>query len=122
MPCEAPGRPASGLFFIQRQKEEDAMDEALDPRFQPGDIVKHFKRELSGDVLSVEPNKYLYEVLSWARHSETDERYVVYRALYGTRETWVRPFAMFMEEVDRAKYPQVAQKFRFEKYEGPAAR
>ena len=98
------------------------MDEALELRFQPGDIVKHFKRELSGDVLSVEPNKYLYEVLSWARHSETDERYVVYRALYGTKETWVRPFAMFMEEVDRAKYPQVAQTFRFEKYEWPVAR
>ena len=98
------------------------MDEAWELRFQPGDIVKHFKRELSGDVLDVEPNKYLYEVLSWARHSETDERYVVYRALYGTKETWVRPFAMFMEEVDRAKYPQVAQTFRFEKYEGPVAR
>ena len=53
---------------------------------------------------------------------KTDERYVIYRALYGTQETWVRPFAMFMEEVDRAKYPQVAQKFRFEKYEGPVVR
>ena len=78
------------------------MDEALKLRFQPGDIVKHFKRELSGALLPEEPNKYLYEVLGWARHSETDERYVVYRALYGTRETWVRPYAMFMEEVDRA--------------------
>ena len=97
------------------------MEEALGLRFQPGDTVKHFKRELSGDALADEPNKYLYEVVSWARHSETDERYVVYRALYGTRETWVRPFAMFMEEVDRAKYPQVVQKFRFEKYEGPVA-
>ena len=99
------------------------MNEAMAPRFQPGDIVKHFKRELSGeDVLAVEPNKYLYEVVSWARHSETDERYVVYRALYGTKETWVRPYAMFMEEVDRAKYPQVEQRFRFEKHEGAVAR
>ncbi len=88
------------------------------PRFQPGDIVKHFKRELSQDALGQEPCKYLYEIVSWARHSETDERYVVYRALYGTRETWVRPYAMFMEEVDRAKYPQVRQCFRFEKFEG----
>ena len=93
-----------------------------EPRFRPGDIVKHFKRELSADALAAEPNKYLYEVLSWARHSETDEKYVVYRALYGTRETWVRPYAMFMEEVDRRKYPQVVQTFRFEKYEGPVRR
>ena len=91
-------------------------------RFQPGDIVKHFKREISEDVLAAEPNKYLYEVVSWARHSETDERYVVYRALYGSCETWVRPYAMFMEELDREKYPHIEQKFRFEKYEGPVAR
>jgi len=88
-------------------------------RFQPGDIVKHFKRDLSAELLKDEPDKYLYEVISWARHSETDEKYVVYRALYGTRETWVRPFAMFMEEVDREKYPQAEQRFRFEKYNGP---
>lgn len=79
-------------------------------RFQPGDIVKHFKREL----IQNPQEEYLYEVVSWARHSETDERYVVYRALYGTKETWVRPYEMFMEEVDREKYPQVKQRFRFE--------
>ena len=97
------------------------MDDSFAPRFQPGDIVKHFKRELSQDVLELEPNQYLYEVVSWARHSETDERYVVYRALYGSKETWVRPYAMFMEEVDRQKYPQVRQAYRFEKYEGDVA-
>ena len=90
-------------------------------RFQPGDVVKHFKRDLSAELLKDEPDKYLYEVLSWARHSETDEKYVVYRALYGSRETWVRPFAMFMEEVDREKYPQAEQRFRFEKYDGPVS-
>ena len=97
------------------------MDDSFAPRFQPGDIVKHFKRELSQDVLEREPNQYLYEVVSWARHSETDEHYVVYRALYGSKETWVRPYAMFMEEVDRQKYPQVRQAYRFEKYEGDVA-
>ena len=94
------------------------MEQPSAPRFQPGDIVQHFKRELSQDVLDKEPCKYLYEVVSWARHSETDERYVVYRALYGTKETWVRPYAMFMEEVDREKYPQVRQTYRFEKFGG----
>ena len=59
-----------------------------------------------------------YEVVGVAKHSETLEPMVVYRALYGTRETWVRPYAMFMEEVDGEKYPQVRQRFRFEKFEG----
>lgn len=86
-------------------------------RLRPGDVVQHFKRELLSDP----GEKYLYEIVGWARHSETDERYVIYRALYGTRETWVRPYAMFMEEVDREKYPQVRQRFRFELAERPAS-
>jgi hypothetical protein len=64
----------------------------------------------------------LYRLEGFAKDSETLEEMVVYRALYGAQETWVRPYAMFMEEVDREKYPQVRQKFRFEKYEGPAVR
>jgi len=40
-----------------------------------------------------------YEVLGTARHSETEEAFVVYRALYGERGLWVRPEAMFTEEV-----------------------
>ncbi|WP_210394867.1 DUF1653 domain-containing protein [Motiliproteus sediminis] len=38
-----------------------------------------------------------YEVLGVARHSETEEPLVVYRALYGERGLWVRPLAMFAE-------------------------
>ncbi len=40
-----------------------------------------------------------YEVLGSARHSETEEEFVVYRALYGERGLWVRPKAMFEETV-----------------------
>ena len=42
----------------------------------------------------------LYEVVDVARHSETEEQLVVYRALYGERGLWVRPTAMFLETVD----------------------
>jgi len=40
-----------------------------------------------------------YEVLSVARHSETLEELVVYRALYGDHDIWVRPIGMFTEDV-----------------------
>ena len=42
-----------------------------------------------------------YEVLYLARHSETEEEMVVYRALYGERGVWVRPAAMWNEEIER---------------------
>lgn len=64
-------------------------------------IYKHFK----GDYFLVE---------DVARHSETGEEYVVYRKLYGDGGLWIRPLSMFTEEVDREKYPDVKQKYRFE--------
>ena len=42
---------------------------------------------------------YEYEVLGVARHSESEEEYVVYRACYGDRGLWIRPTAMFLETV-----------------------
>lgn len=42
-----------------------------------------------------------YEVLGVAKHSETEEEYVVYRALYGDRGLWIRPVAMFIENVEK---------------------
>lgn len=56
----------------------------------------------------MEPGRYVhykggeYEVLGVARHSETEEELVVYRALYGERGLWVRPAAMFAETVETA--------------------
>ena len=64
-------------------------------------IYKHFK----GDY-------YLVEDV--ATHSETSEKYVVYRALYGNTDLFIRPYDMFVSEVDKTKYPNVKQKYRFE--------
>ena len=48
-----------------------------------------------------------YELVDFARHSETTEIMVLYRALYGEGELWVRPLAMWDEEIERD-----GQKFR----------
>lgn len=61
--------------------------------------------------------RYLYEFIGIAIHSETRDRVVVYRALYGDKGLFVRPYEMFMEEVDHVKYPEIRQKYRFEKIE-----
>lgn len=57
------------------------------PEIQPGKY-RHFKGNL-------------YEVLGLARHSETQEEMVVYRALYGDYSLWVRPARMWFETVER---------------------
>ena len=86
----------------------------MENRFSPGDIVRHFKRELLSDE-ELAGNKYLYEIVGVARHSETMEEMMVYKPLYGDGGMYVRPLEMFLSEVDHEKYPDVKQKYRFEK-------
>ena len=76
-----------------------------------GDIVQHFKREW----VSADTSEYLYKVLAFAQHTETGERLVIYQALYAPFKVCARPYAMFMSGVDREKYPDIRQKYRFEK-------
>ena len=78
--------------------------------FNPGDIVSHFKR----GFLKNPESQYLYQIICIAEHTETKEKMMVYRALYGDFNMYVRPLEMFMSEVDKDKYPTSTQKYRFE--------
>lgn len=84
--------------------------------FQPGDRAVHFKRGLlSAEQLREEPNMYLYEIVGAAEHTETGEKLMVYRPLYGGGKLYARPLAMFLSEVDKKKYPGAKQRYRFER-------
>ncbi len=68
---------------------------------RPQEMYRHFKGNL-------------YQIRCLAKNSETGEMMVVYQAMYDTFQIYVRPLAMFMEEVDHVKYPNVKQRYRFE--------
>ena len=82
--------------------------------FRPGDIVQHFKREMLGADAFAQ-NKYLYKIIGVATHSETGEPMMVYQPLYDDSGMYVRPLEMFLSEVDHEKYPEIKQRYRFEK-------
>lgn len=72
---------------------------------RPQEMYRHFKGKL-------------YQIRCLAKHSETEELMVVYQQMYEPFETYVRPLSMFMDEVDRAKYPDAGQKYRFDLLDG----
>lgn len=75
------------------------IDAANDAELRPG-IYRHYKDRL-------------YEVIGVARHSETQEPLVVYRALYGEFGLWVRPLAMFTEVIEHQG--RRVERFRYER-------
>lgn len=85
---------------LKHNDDVETVDNILQ-QIEVGRVYRHFKGKL-------------YLVLDLATHSETGEQYVVYKALYGDCKTYIRPYLMFASEVDREKYPDVKQEFRFQ--------
>lgn len=77
-------------------------------------IIQHFDRELL--LPEDHPYKYLYIVKDIATYVDSEEKLVIYQALYPPYETFAEPRELFMSKVDKNRYPYIEQEYRFEPY------
>ena len=81
------------------QSEKGDLTFTYDRDFQPGDTVQHFKGGF-------------YKIVTIGTNTETEEKMVVYQSLKD-QKVWIRPYDMFISKVDRKKYPDADQSYRF---------
>lgn len=85
----------------------------MNERIKNQNIAEHFKKEMVG-------KRYrhfkggIYIVTDIAVHSETAGLMVIYKTFDEPSLVWARPLSMFLSEVDKNKYPDAKQEFRFE--------
>ena len=98
--------------------EKLCTEHVVDTRIVVGDVVKHFKHELLNP--KDDKMKYLYKVIDIAFDCTHNHLVVVYKALYEdphrlSPSLYTREIQEFYSEVDHKKYPNVKQKYRFER-------
>jgi|GEM_PF-1876224 len=83
---------------------DDEIDVDTGERLKIGDSVRHFKG-----------NKFL--ILAFAKHTESGKKLVIYQSLNGDKQVYAKHYGMFMGKVDKNKYPDATQEYRFELYD-----
>ena len=82
-------------------EENEVFNKVYELREHKGKLVKHFKGNF-------------YMIVDFVEHTETGEELVIYKAMYGNCKKYARPIDMFISKVDKNKYPDCKQDYRFQ--------